>query len=100
MVNQSASSHLNCMLKTIDVGVMTSATITSKGQVTIPVGVRSDLGLRTGDRIEFVLNETTGRYELVLATSMESLKGLVGKPVKPVPIEDMNTAVAARGARA
>jgi AbrB family looped-hinge helix DNA binding protein len=47
---------------------MASATITSKGQVTIPVGVRSDLGLGTGDRIEFVLNETTGRYELVPAT--------------------------------
>jgi antitoxin PrlF len=80
---------------------MASATVTSKGQVTIPVGVRSDLGLGTGDRIEFVFNEATGRYELVPATkSVESLKGLVGKPAKPVSVEDMNAAIAARGADA
>ena len=47
---------------------MASATVTSKGQVTIPVGVRSDLGLKTGDRVEFVFNESTGLYELVPAT--------------------------------
>ncbi|TAL92926.1 MAG: AbrB family transcriptional regulator [Paraburkholderia sp.] len=77
---------------------MASATITSKGRITIPVGVRSDLGLITGDRIGFVLNETTGRYELVPVTeSVESLKGLVGKPTRPVSVEDMNAAIAACG---
>jgi len=80
---------------------MASAIITSKGQVTIPVGVLSDLGLRTGDRIDFVLNKTTGRYELVPVTkSVKSLKGLVGKPLSPVDVEDMNAAIAARGAGA
>ena len=43
---------------------MTAATITSKGQVTIPVDVRNQLGLQSGDRIEFSFNEATGRYEL------------------------------------
>lgn len=33
---------------------MTSATVTSKGQVTIPVGVRNKLGLRPGSRLAFV----------------------------------------------
>ena len=80
---------------------MTFATITSKGQVTIPVGVRSVLGVGTGDRIEFILNDVTGHYEIVPATkSVESLKGLVGKPAKPVAVEDMNAAIAARGAGA
>jgi antitoxin PrlF len=78
---------------------MSSATITSKGQVTIPVDVRSDLGLGTGDKIEFVFNEATGRYELVPATkSVTSLKGLVHKPEKHVSVDDMNAAIAARGA--
>ncbi|OZI60754.1 AbrB/MazE/SpoVT family DNA-binding domain-containing protein [Bordetella genomosp. 11] len=78
---------------------MTSATITSKGQITIPIDVRNDLGVGTGDRIEFVLNETSGRYELVPATTaVTSLKGLVSKPSKPVSVDDMNAAIAARGA--
>ena len=33
---------------------MPKARITSKGQVTIPIDVRSRLGLRPGDEIEFV----------------------------------------------
>jgi AbrB family looped-hinge helix DNA binding protein len=95
------SPYIKVRNSEIKENMMASATITSKGQVTIPVGVRSDLGLGTGDRIEFVLNDTTGRYELVPATkSVESLKGLVGKPAKPVSIEDMNAAIAARGAGA
>ncbi|WP_369123396.1 AbrB/MazE/SpoVT family DNA-binding domain-containing protein, partial [Shewanella electrica] len=33
---------------------MPTATVTSKGQITIPAAVRRALGLRTGDRVEFV----------------------------------------------
>ena len=40
-----------------------TAKITSKGQVTIPADVRRDLGVRSGDRIDFVRN-AAGRYEL------------------------------------
>jgi antitoxin PrlF len=80
---------------------MASATLTSKGQVTIPAIVRSDLGLGAGDRIEFIMNETSGRYEVVPATkSIESLKGLIAKPSRSVSIEDMNAAIAKRGASA
>ncbi|NPT59744.1 AbrB/MazE/SpoVT family DNA-binding domain-containing protein [Paraburkholderia elongata] len=80
---------------------MTSATVTSKGQVTIPVDVRTRLGLATGDRIEFVLNEETDRYEVVPATrSVTALKGVIRKPTKPVTIEEMNAAIAEQGASA
>jgi antitoxin PrlF len=80
---------------------MTSATITSKGQVTIPLDVRNDLGLSTGDRIEFVVNEATGHYEVIPTTkSVVMLKGIVGKPPQAVSIEDMNAAIAHRGAAA
>ncbi len=80
---------------------MASATVTSKGQVTIPVDVRTHLGLSTGDRIEFILNEETGRYEVVPATrSVTALKGIIRKPAKPVSIEDMNAAIAEQGASA
>lgn len=33
---------------------MTSSTISSKGQVTVPLEIRRRLGLKTGDRVEFV----------------------------------------------
>ena len=32
---------------------MASATVTSKGQITIPIEVRKELSLKPGDRIEF-----------------------------------------------
>lgn len=77
---------------------MPSATLTSKGQITIPVDVRNHLGLSTGDRIEFVLNEASGRYEMVPATySVTALKGIIAKPRKPVTIEEMNDAIAEQG---
>lgn len=77
---------------------MLATTITSKGQVTIPVEVRNRLGLQTGDRIEFSFNEATGRYEVYPATrSLVSLKGIVKKPAKPVAIEDMNGIIAEQG---
>lgn len=78
---------------------MSTATITSKGQVTIPVAVREALGVSTGDRLDFVEVEP-GRFELVAATrSVTALKGLVGKGAKPVSLEAMNAAIAAAGAQ-
>lgn len=79
---------------------MTAATVTSKGQITIPVEVRQALHIETGDRVEFVQVEP-GRFEIVAATrSVTELKGLFGKGRKPVSIEAMNAAIAARGASA
>ena len=79
---------------------MATATLTTKGQITIPAAVRVALGLEAGDRVEFVQLEA-GHFELVAATqSVAALKGLVGKPAKPVSITDMNAAIARRGATA
>jgi antitoxin PrlF len=79
---------------------MSTATMTSKGQITIPAVVRSALGVEAGDRVEFVQVEP-GRFELVAATqSVTSLKGLVRKPASPVTIASMNKAIAGKGAKA
>ena len=76
---------------------MTTATITSKGQVTIPAEVRQRLGIESGDRIEFV--EIEGGYAIKPAIDdVRSLKGLLRKPSKPVSIDDMSAAIRARGA--
>ena len=79
---------------------MSTATMTSKGQITIPAIVRVALGVEAGDRVEFVQVEP-GRFELVSAThSVTALKGLVRKPASPVTIVAMNKAIATQGAKA
>jgi AbrB family looped-hinge helix DNA binding protein len=79
---------------------MTTATLTSKGQITIPVAVREALGVEAGDRVEFV-EVAPGRYEFIAATrSVTALKGMFGKPRKTVSIKEMNAVIAKRGATA
>jgi antitoxin PrlF len=78
--------------------MMATATLTSKGQVTIPVSVRTALGLDTGSRIEFVDNGN-GQFSIVAATiPVMALKGVLKKPSKPVSIDEMNQTIAAQGA--
>ena len=78
---------------------MASATLTSKGQVTIPVRLREALGLDAGDRVEFVEIDP-GKFAIVAATrSVRELKGMFqNKRRKPVSIEEMNAAIARRAA--
>jgi len=77
---------------------MTTATLTSKGQVTIPAEVRQRMGLDAGDRIEFVELESGGYAIKPAIDDVRSLKGLLRKPSSPVTVEDMNTAIRARAA--
>ena len=79
---------------------MATATLSTKGQVTIPAEVRRALDVRAGDRVEFVQIEP-GRFELVAATrSVRELKGMFGKPRRSVTIEEMNAAIALRASSA
>lgn len=54
---------------------MSTATITSKGQITIPADVRERLGLQAGDRIEFV---QIGANEFSFIPATRSIKELCG----------------------
>lgn len=79
---------------------MAVATLTSKGQITIPAQVRHALKVDAGDRVEFV-EVAPGRYEFIAAThEVTALKGMFGRPRKTVSIETMNAAIAQRGAGA
>jgi AbrB family looped-hinge helix DNA binding protein len=79
---------------------MSAATVTSKGQITIPVDVRQALRIEAGDRVEFIEVEP-GRFELVPATrSVKDLKGMFGKASRIVSVQEMNQAIAKRGASA
>ena len=75
------------------IDAMVTSTVTSKGQITIPVEVRRDLKLEAGSRVEFV-KLPDGAYELMPATrSIKDLKGILKHAGPPVSIEDMNDAV-------
>jgi antitoxin PrlF len=77
---------------------MTTATLTSKGQITIPAEVRKALGLIAGARVDFVPTEA-GSYEIVPATgTVRSLKGIIPAPKNPITIEQMNADIAAAAA--
>lgn len=79
---------------------MPTATVTSKGQITIPVDVRQNLNVDAGDRVEFV-QIAPDRYEVVAATrGIQELKGMFGRPARKVSLEEMSQAIARRGARA
>ena len=59
---------------------MTTATITSKGQVTIPKDVRTRLGIGAGDRVEFVEIQD-GVFQIVAVTQdVQALTGIAPKP--------------------
>lgn len=79
---------------------MPTAKVTSKGQITIPVAVRSALGLEAGSRVEFV-ETASGQFAIIPATiAVRALKGMLRKPDVPVGIEQMNKAIATQGAKA
>jgi AbrB family looped-hinge helix DNA binding protein len=78
---------------------MATATLTSKGQITLPKVVRERLGVEAGDKIEFVETEP-GVYKMIAATrDVRDLKGLVPKPARPVTVEEMGRVIARMGAR-
>ncbi len=73
---------------------MTTATVTTKGQLTLPKDVRTALGVGPGDRVDFVQMED-GNFAVMPATqSVKKLKGLIAKPSKPVTLADMDAAIA------
>ncbi len=73
------------------------ATITSKGQVTVPKKVREKLHLKPGDKIEFLVDENGTVRVVPVTAKVTQLKGMVPKPRHVVSLEEMDEAVA-RGA--
>ena len=78
---------------------MATASITSKGQITIPADIRRYLSLNTGDRVEFLIEPDGKVYFMPQTQDVQALKSLLKKPSKKVSIEAMNAAIAKRGAQ-
>jgi len=73
---------------------MALATITSKGQITIPKQIREALQLRTGDKIEITV---TGRGKALMRPVTRKVDDVFGKlhvpGKKSVSVESMNQAI-------
>lgn len=73
---------------------MSVATLTSKGQITLPQSVRSSLGVEAGDKLDFVADEAGGFRVVALRKDVHALRGrFAGRVAKPVSVQDMNEAV-------
>lgn len=75
---------------------MAVATLTSKGQITIPKSVRDALNLVPGDRIEFLVDDARHVTVVPVTHDIRSLKGMLPKPARPVTVEDMNRVIRKR----
>jgi AbrB family looped-hinge helix DNA binding protein len=77
---------------------MPTATVTSKGQVTIPRKVREALRVRPGDRIDFVLGADGEVRVRSGEVDVSQLRGLLKRPGRrPVSLGSMEDAIARRG---
>ena len=77
---------------------MTTATLTSKGQTTIPKAIRDRLRLKPGDRLEFVV-QPDGRVLMIPAVlDIADLKGILPRPKRRLSLAEMDEAI--RGAAA
>ena len=69
------------------------ATLTVKGQVTVPKEVRQQLGLRSGQKLRFSVEGD----HIVVAPSrrrLSDLFGILGKPPRSATLEEMDEAIA------
>jgi AbrB family looped-hinge helix DNA binding protein len=73
---------------------MITATITSKGQITLPKAVRESLGLSSGDKLAFILNDKEEAILRPVTKSVEQVFGLLNKNgQKAVSVEEMDKAI-------
>jgi antitoxin PrlF len=56
---------------------MVTATVTSKGQITIPAEVRQRLGIKTGDRLLFAVEDGGLRVQVVKQRNLSDFFGIL-----------------------
>ena len=78
---------------------MPTATLTSKGQITLPRPVRTALGLEAGDKIDFVPEPGGGFRVFALRKDVRELRGrFAGRVPHAVSIDEMNAAIESEAA--
>lgn len=78
---------------------MPESSLTSKGQTTIPITIRSYLGVHAGDKLEFFIDADGRVIVAALTADVSELKGILPKPKKKITVDDMNKVIAKRGGK-
>jgi len=78
---------------------MPTATVTSKGQITIPKEVREELGLRVGDRVAFRVLEDGRAIVEPETIDLRELKGALKPKRTGVTLADMEAAIRAQASK-
>jgi len=68
---------------------MAEATVTSKGQITIPAEIRSAMGLKAQDRVVFTLMPDGTTVMRAKTKSIKGLKGMLKNPGQRVRVGDL-----------
>lgn len=75
---------------------MPSSTLSSRGQLVVPAAIREFLGLRPGDRIDFVVRDDGTVVLRPALLDVRELRGMLRREdASPVSVEDMNDAIRA-----
>ena len=73
--------------------VMELAKITSKGQITLPIGIRRSLNLKDGDKVAFI--EEDGKYVLINPTmiAFENIRKEFDGEAEKLELKDVDDVV-------
>lgn len=72
---------------------MPSATVTSKGQITVPKEIRDHFGIEPGDRLNFQI--VNGGQVIVEPETIDirSLRGILKRPGRRATLQDMEAGI-------
>lgn len=79
---------------------MMHATLTSKGQITVPKPIRDRLHLRPGDKLEFLVEEDGSVRVVPVTRSLRQLRGVLKQPGRIVSLEEMDEAISQQASKA
>lgn len=76
---------------------MPTATVTTKGQITIPKDIRECLGVEAGDRVTFLVQDNGTVTVEPVTRHIRELGGMLHRPrQKPISIGSMDESIAKR----
>lgn len=74
---------------------MSAATLTSKGQTTIPIDIRRGLGLEPGDQLEFHLRSNGSASMRVRRGTLKDFVGILHQPGRrALSVKEMDQGIA------